>query len=283
MPNLLGQYRTVSSEFWQGKLSDSKIHGSKIDVHQLYDQITQHSAPVFVLSTGRTGTKLISNLLAINKTLKVYHRPHPELEPFSRFAFAHGSQEEVQRQFLGARYEVIRNTHLLGKVYVETNNRISFYCAAINALFPASRFIHLVRDPLTFIQSAWSRNWLSGNSIHDEGRFLKEEWDQIPQLERIVRFWLETNLMIHNFTSSIDQFRVLNLSSDQLYNDLEKLTEVHQFIDPNFQAPVNTLKNLQSKKVNAQPAHRKKSLSPDQISFIHEVLSQYQYPENWNR
>ena len=112
----------------------------------------------FILSTGRAGTQYLTELLNELPGLQALHEPQPELLYASRWAYEHQEKTEMlEAAFLAARYEFIRNAHLSGLRYVETNNRLCFLADGIAKAFPKARFIHLVRHPEAFIRSGLQR------------------------------------------------------------------------------------------------------------------------------
>ncbi|MDZ7690395.1 MAG: hypothetical protein U5K69_04470 [Balneolaceae bacterium] len=110
--------------------------------------------------------------------------------------------EIVSKIVDAARYEQIRNAWLLDKKYIETNNRITFFCYALSELFPKSQFIHLVRQPEAFITSGLARDWYSNSVLHDEGR-IKPTDNELQQVEKIAWLWNETNHFIEQFKREI--------------------------------------------------------------------------------
>ena len=62
----------------------------RISPNKLPDYIRQNAPTVFVLSTGRTGTKLLTDLFSKVKGVKVYHNPSPVLLYTSKLCYESG-------------------------------------------------------------------------------------------------------------------------------------------------------------------------------------------------
>jgi len=217
-------------------------------------------SPVFFLSTGRTGTKYFTNLLEIDKSVKVYHSPKPELIRESKVMydnykgnnfFSKNGEDEF---FLLARLELLRNTYNFNKLYVETNNRITFFAHSIIRLIPNAKFVHLYRHPGEIIKSGMERGWYTGINSHDIGRITEnnERWHSFSQEEKIAWMWKETNSYIENLKKSRpENFFSINfneVSSD----DIIKLTE---FTNLNIDYSTKMFKKKFLQKVNIQKSN----------------------------
>ena len=53
------------------------------------DRMYGEYAPVFVLTTGRTGSRLLVEMVNLSAGLSAFHEPRPTLQYFSNFAFHH--------------------------------------------------------------------------------------------------------------------------------------------------------------------------------------------------
>jgi hypothetical protein len=69
----------------------SKIQHPGTPVSELFDKV-HASSPVFVLSTGRTGTQFLTELLSHSSLVRAYHEPEPTLNLFCSESLAKGRQ-----------------------------------------------------------------------------------------------------------------------------------------------------------------------------------------------
>ena len=229
---LIKKYRDEQQRFWRRLRHQRMIHGQQRNLDNLYREVHEQAQPVFVLSTGRVGTKLLTRLLENSVQLMPVHEPVPELAYHSSLAFREPTGSEALKTAIDlARYEYIRDTYLVNKRYVETNNRISFFSYYLAELYPQARFIHLVRHPEDFIKSGVARHWYQGQSVYDEGRIRDEAQFKVWRPEkRVAWLWAATNNFILNFSERHPQ-RSFQLKSEELFaGNLDKLNALWQFL-----------------------------------------------------
>lgn len=225
------------------------------------DEILQ--APyVFVLSTGRCGTALLSELLKQNQTFWVHHDPQPALEFASSYAHRHCvSIEALKVAILAARFEShFVQSYMRTRVYVETNNRITFFSPALADLLPNAKFIHLVRHPGDFVRSGMRRGYYEDKSRqYQRLRPVDSElWDTMSRQEKIAWEWNEINQYIESLKSNVPDNRILTINSESLFgeNKSDVLAQMWQFLNhPNPHVTDKgreILKSLYKKPINAQ-------------------------------
>lgn len=216
---------------------------------------------IFVLSTGRCGTGLITDILSKSPRLRVEHNPKPELEYVSSIVHRDNISEEAQKiAILAARFDLFfLDTFLRGKIYVETNNRISFFAPALADLLPNAKFIHLVRDPADFVRSGMRRRYYQDGVVQhqrlDGSNY--SPWNTFSRLEKVAWEWNEINKKIENFKAIVDPGRVLMINSEALYKDPAMTFEIFDFIE--FDNPFIGRKGLQSlEKLLSTPVNKQK-------------------------
>ncbi|MCB0686932.1 MAG: sulfotransferase [Saprospiraceae bacterium] len=280
LKDLIIKYINHQKKFWRDEVAQSHLHRKlNVNVKTLYDQVHQSAEPLFVLSTGRSGTKLLSDIIALDPKCIVAHQPSPELTHSAWYAYQnHGEKFNELCQIIDAcRYEIIRDTWILGKKYIETNNRITFFAPYLADLFPKAKFIHLKRDPYQFITSGYSRNWYAYEKLFDEGKITPRKKDQIPwdrytQVQKIAWLWKETNGFIDQFMTSLPSQRKLFLESDELYSSVEKIANLLSFAGINTISP-KQIRSKISTPVNAQPNKSRKPLNTQQRDEIDQILN----------
>ena len=189
---------------------------------------------LFVLSTGRCGTELISNILAKSPALSVEHSPKPELEYVSSLIHRNNiSGEALKVAVLAARFDLFfLQAFISGKSYVETNNRITFFAPALSELLPNSKFIHLVRNPADFVRSGMRRGYYQKDVVQhqrlDGSNYLP--WNTFSRLEKIAWEWNEINSKIEDFKCIVSESRVLTINSESLFKDPSTVSSIYEFI-----------------------------------------------------
>jgi hypothetical protein len=214
----------------------------------------------FVLSTGRCGTKLLSELLEVAGGAAVHHASRPELVRVSKLAFERIDDEPelFAEVFKTAREELLHESVRYGKAYVEPNNRVTFFAPAISKLLPDSRFVHLVRHPADIVRSGIRRNWYLGSHAHDFGRIVPragtpaaDRWDERSQLWKIAWMWQATNEFIERFKEDVGPERVLFVRAEDLFDSADAAAETLRFcgVEP---PPSSNIEVIIGRPVNAQ-------------------------------
>lgn len=190
--------------------------------------------PVFVLSTGRCGTKWLTQLLNQDKRLRVNHSDYPELLRESRMAFdEYESEPRLFQEILrSARDGYLIEARQQGLNYVETNHRITFFARAIREVYPRARFIHLHRHPGEFVRSGIRRRWYSDSYLDIcRPRLADDEvWNVMTNVERLAWLWNTTNQYIEDFVSELGSSDVcLRVCANDLFNDAALASRVAKF------------------------------------------------------
>ena len=203
-------YLRMPPEFWE----------------RLPESVCEEHSPVFVLSTGRCGTALLTKLFQCVPGVLCHHTPSPELVYSERSAYEEGLEkfEAYKAVVLAARFELVADCIVRGRRYVETNCRITFFAPHLYELFPQARFVHLVRHPGDFVRSGVRRKYYQGKYA-DVGRIrpisgpAAEAWPGMTIFERCAWLWNETNAYIERFKQGCDPQRVFTLTSEHLFSD----------------------------------------------------------------
>ena len=193
--------------------------------------------PVFILSTGRCGTLLLNRILLLSPNVSAFHQPRPEMVRVSKLAYerVYESPEIFEEVFRTAREELMLEVAKAEKVYIETNNRITFLAPIISNVFPSSVYIHLVRHPGDFVRSGIRRKWYSGTHEHDLGRIVpiagvnKENWMKYSEIEKIGWLWNETNQFIEQFKKNGPTENFLFVKAEELFNNTAVSEKIFEF------------------------------------------------------
>lgn len=189
---------------------------------------------VFVLSTGRSGTALLTKILSKSRRLRVEHNPAPNLEYVSSIAHRDSvSFESLKVGVISARFDTFfLDSYLRGKIYVETNNRISLFAPALAELLPNARFVHLVRNPADFVRSGMRRGYYDGGYVQHQridGSYCGG-WHSWSRVEKIAFEWNEVNKKIEEFKTGVATERVITMNSEDLFGDILFSQQLFDFI-----------------------------------------------------
>lgn len=216
---------------------------------------------VFVLSTGRVGTKTLTALFALSPRVISRHEPEPRLVKVSFDAYMEGSNlgasEKWQAVVFAARDDAICEANRRGKIYIETNNRLTYLAPALAAAFPASRFIHLHRHPYEVVRSAMRRgyyqshNWDFARIRPRPGEPLAAQWDTLSPLEKSAWYWAQCNREAHEFLETLEKSRRMDLRAELLFAGDEKtLKDLFDFVNIDF-PPREQVEEVLGQKINA--------------------------------
>jgi hypothetical protein len=206
---------------------------ASVDVEELDQPTLPFVSPVFVLSTGRCGTKWLTELLRQDPRMWVNHSDYPELIRHSRLAYERCEKEPrvFQEIIRATRDGYILDAHNRSQTYVETNNRITFFAYAIQEVYPNARYIHLVRHPGDFVRSGVNRGWYHGGR-HDVGRIRhcdSKKWKVMTNIEKIAWLWNETNQYIEDFFRTLESRQFLQVKAEDMWTDSEATAEICEF------------------------------------------------------
>ncbi len=182
---------------------------------------------VFVLSTGRVGSKTLTALLALSSRVVSEHEPWPRLVRASYEAYLEGpsigTSEKWRAVVYAARDDLVCEANRRGRIYVETNNRLTYLAPALAACFPASRFVHLHRHPYEVVRSAMRRgyyeshNWDFARVRPRPDEPLAAQWEALPRLEKCAWYWARANGEARAFLAGLPETRRLDLRADDLF------------------------------------------------------------------
>ena len=249
-------------------------HVDQKTIKEMYEEYS----PVFILSTGRSGSKTIATLLDCSENVTAYHEPRPTLQYFSNYAFHCQSEVKILSNMIDAvRMEMILEVFIKDNIYVESNQCLTFFAPVIARLFKRSKFVHLIRHPGDFIRSAIRKGWHKNDSIWESGRVRmadKNQWAKMDQIEKLSWLWMTTNSFIETFKEQIETKRVITLKFEDLVKNIKEVRELIKFIDA-VDIKAKKIKELQNRKLNELYIH------PDEPPNIKKVIDFPDY-RKWN-
>ena len=269
---LLKEWFEFNTKYWKALKLRAKLHGQLKDSEVLPEDVLANAAPVFVLSTGRVGTMLLTRLFELEKGLHIEHEALPEMLYTGKLAYADPSNIEFTKgAFMAGRYEAIRDCQLQNLRYVETNNRLTFFAPAMAALFPNAKFIHLLRHPDSFVSSGIQRNWYTGKTITDEGRIAPGKDLGIErQQDKIAWLWNATNAFIDDFKTGAGKNRTLTVRSEDLFSNAEEAERILNWL--NFKADKTSIQKVLNTPVNSS---RKKKTPQEYNTDLTPLVKKY--------
>jgi hypothetical protein len=208
---------------------------------------------VFVLSTGRCGTKFLFFLLGHSQSVKAHHEASPTLQYFPNFAFHNQENQEILRKMVDAgRMELILEALIDDRIYLECNQCLTFFGPAIRDLFLGSKFVHLVRHPGDFVRSGLRKGWHSNDSIWESGRVRmkdEEKWASLDPIERLSWLWGATNRFMEAFKKATPPDRVRTCRIEDLVSEPDAVNALLAFMGAKT-IPTEQIREIQKKRIN---------------------------------
>ena len=265
--------RTVERRFEQANRSLLRSVTSGKQPIENAPQITNRRAddgwksiqPVWVLSTGRTGTNTMTELLKLAPGIDAFHEPAPELFQFSYDYFMNQiDRREARKSLIYLRDELVFRSVRDGFIYVETNNRVAYIADLLLQLYPNSKFIHVYRNPYDFIRSGMRRHYYSGHMrdyarVHpSESDLSYDDWPNFSDLQKVAWNWKTVNRHCLRFMEKIPDEQKMSFSSESFFEAQPSLTKrLFDFIGPsNYHPPSNDIRGVMGQKHNAQTKGR---------------------------
>ena len=238
--------------------------GKRFEIFHHIDQSTidlmfREYSPVFVLTTGRSGSKLIHQIFSSCPDIVSHHEAFPTLQYYSNFAYHNQYQLGVLKgMFLAARMEMILEIFNNRKIFCESNQCLTFYAEAILQIFPRAKFVHLIRHPGSFIRSAIQKGWHLNDSIWESGRIKMtdtHEWAKLSQIQKLAWVWHATNKYIYDFCISANKERCLIVKLEDILRIPDILESLLLFAGSKCILSLQQICELQETKINELLIH----------------------------
>jgi len=157
---------------------------------------------VFMLGTGRSGTQLVSDLLAASGNAIVFHEPNfiEDVGSMERFYRDEALVRDYWQRF--RQYEIYRRWARSPEkqVYGEVNGTIRYHVPGIRHVFPDARLFLLARDGRGVVRSVmgWPRFYGPRSTgayaiaLESDGPYAAA-WESMSRFEKICWAWMESN------------------------------------------------------------------------------------------
>ncbi len=231
--------------------------------------------PIFVVSTGRTGTHFLSHFFDTNFQRVIgFHEPDPDLF-FLNVHYAKGniSARRAESMFKDYREQAFRRLTSKGiNAYVESNHSVSFLIPVIRRIFDQYKIIHIQRDGREFVRSAYSKTtygrWVGTVNILAENdprerlnaTFFPDDpyhdiWHQLSRFQKLAWYWANKDRLIWEQTRNDENALVLKFEDLFVKKDLKTWNKMIDFtglrpslVNEDFLAYVNSSKSNQTRK-----------------------------------
>lgn len=188
----------------------------------------------FVVTTGRSGSHTIARVLSQSPDCICLHEPDPVLVKEATLYHYNVLSHAMMKAILLS----TRVPSLHGKIYGESNQKLSTLIPVLADVFPGSQFVWLVRDGRSVVASTYyAREWYRAvdEVVHHptpfsiplkewtwyrlrgdlSGDMTTEEWEAMSRFERNCWLWAYTNKVIqeHLATLSKERWELIHLET----------------------------------------------------------------------
>lgn len=173
----------------------------------------------FVLALGRSGTQFLARMLQHDPRAAVYHEPYAEDR--INMALRHAGLDTVADGKMATRFEEMTRRSAGHSLHLETNSYLRYEAPWLTQNLNAT-LIHLVRDPRTFVPSAFARDVYTPADIqapivpHDSDPYASK-WQYMDRFEKICWYWNHSNTHLADtipnciqMESILDDYEALN-------------------------------------------------------------------------
>ena len=189
----------------------------------------------FVLNTGRSGSQTIANVLSQSANCTCLHEPEPALiEDATRYRYGSIGGDHIKKLL-----QRTRPAPSSEQQYGESNNKLALLVPVLEAAFPKSNYVWLLRDGRDVVCSALQRGWYSDQDYGRDaslwskwrlqgdllGVVAREEWASWGAFERNCWLWSYTNGLIQTDLERLGGERQRALCIEALETELPQLCD----------------------------------------------------------
>lgn len=210
---------------------------------------------VFLITPGRSGTKSLVKWCAKHTEMLCYHAPKPWLATIGYLYHQKLISSDAARYaFYVSREKYLKQAFEYNKVLLDGDCKNLPLLMDISALMPNSSFIHLVRDPESFVKSGISRGYYKEVPSQIWGH-LEERVDTGTinferQVEKIAWFWNEANKIAESVKAEVGSNRVVTIVSNQMFRRSMIIAEALDVLG--LQREIRLSSNVKLEKSNSQ-------------------------------
>jgi hypothetical protein len=216
------------------------------------------TVPIFVVGSGRSGTRTIYKLLSGIPGIEIYHEfVCTHVQPLAALYFMNRiSKDALKRELMNLHGSAINYSQ--DDRWVDCSNKLSWIIEPLYELFPKAKFIHLVRDGRKVANSFFHKlndemyddrsvqilqDWLSNKNgllmpppekkywwnIPQQGQPFAEEFPRFDQFQRACYQWREANRVILESLKNVHKDQQLFVRLEDLIQDRNVLKDLLAF------------------------------------------------------
>lgn len=214
----------------------------------------KETTPVFVVGSGRCGTRMIYQMLKGEPDITVYHEYNCELvQRTSCLRYMNYYDSSTTKAILSDVYKSAVE-YSNDRLWIDSSNKASWVISELCELMPNAKFIHLLRDgrkvTTSFLHKLGQEIYDDESVqrlyewINDQSKLMppleKKYWwniySDIPdfmklsQFEKICHHWSISNYWIEKQLESVPDNRKIRFQLEDLTNDYNRLADLLGFL-----------------------------------------------------
>jgi hypothetical protein len=229
---------------------------------------------IFVVSTGRSGSKAIVELLNQHPTIDAYHDCFPHINSWSAEYLYNNVSSKIIEERLSILFNSFSINHEL--VHCQSDQKLAPLIKILADLYPHAKFLWLIRNAKSFVNSSYSRGWFYNSEFnyidnalefceankspshyyayhrangHRIGEVDEDVWRNMTAFERNCWYWSYWNSLIEGQLNNISEERWIIVKLEELDECQSRILE---FLEV-------SMKNLNAKIVN-QATYKKNDI-----------------------
>ena len=229
------------------------------------------ATPVFIMGSGRSGTKMVTKLFAGVSHVEAHHEYvrdyYQRLASLYFMARDDDINDEIERidyehkrdvgEWLRKLYESV-TYYSEARYFVDASNKTAWVADLLVSIFPTAKFVHLVRDGRKVVSSFFHKlpnvyadryvriqqEWLAKPALPmppppedfwwpapQQGQQFHEEFKTFDRFQRLCWYWVESNRCIAEAMESVDASRKMLVKLEDLAGDAAVLERFLAFFD----------------------------------------------------
>jgi len=220
---------------------------------------SQKTTPVFIVGSGRSGTRSLGLMLAGIDGIESHHEYLcTHIQPIAaQYAMKLISKNECKRAILDLHGNAI--FYSKARLWIDASNKLSWIIKPLYELFPSAKFIHVVRDGRKVVSSFYHKlspeiyddesvavlsSWIHNPrkypkpppekkywwNIPQKGQKFYKEFPAFSQFERICYHWAEALQVISKSFKEIPSTQRLEVRLEDLVNQKKTLRNFFDFL-----------------------------------------------------
>ena len=280
----LSHYDLLENSSRYGGVNGRILEDSLIDQFKKSYKEHRYKEFVFVLSTGRSGSTSIVDILNQHSKCLAFHEKIRQLIRISTLKAYNEENNHLYVELEDLFDNIFWEGNSERNLIIHSDQRLWNLVPFLSDFFPNSKFIHLTRESVACIKSMIARGWYSKNEFYRVnnndwalyrldgskiGVYSGDEWKGLSQLQKCTWYYFYVNKYIKDSLIELKNddrwasFSIDNLNTELLQEflnlEIENLTVSHS----------NVVRERHKSRLN--DISRSKQLSQEIISFLNSL------------